>query len=84
MKVTLGRDLHSLLLAGALPGVKGSLLEVAQENSVKQIRCVCVCLNVPFFFFFQAPFIFIFEMPKDWRDLGHCYSLKLMFYDSKL
>lgn len=34
------------------------------------------------FFFLQAPFIF--EMLKDWRDLGHFNSLKIMFYDNKL
>jgi len=36
------------------------------------------------FFFLQAHFIFSIEMPKDWRDLGHFYSLKMMFYDKKL
>lgn len=34
------------------------------------------------FFFHQAPFIF--EMLKDWSNLGHFYSLKMIFYDKEL
>lgn len=78
MKVTLGGG----LLGGCR--VTGAGLEAAEEKWSKTNR-ICALLLMLAFFFLQAPFIFIFfEIQKDWRALGHFYSLKKMFYGDKL